>query len=123
LLGICCGLAGTELGSIDFTGCWFPEERCPVFRPCLTLAIDDAGRRGIAETGDNNLPGPIWCVFPNPKVAVYVGDNLAEFIAALRDYTCRGATLEWLKTSRLKHRPYGLNVMPSRDVPMNSTIG
>jgi hypothetical protein len=92
LLGICCGLAGTELGSIDFTGCWFPEEPCPVFRPCLTLAIDDAGRRWIAETGDNNLPGPIWCVFPNPKVAVYVSDNLAGFIAALRDYTCRGAT-------------------------------
>jgi len=26
LLGSCCGLAGTELGSIDFTGCWFLEE-------------------------------------------------------------------------------------------------
>ena len=97
LLGICCGLAGTELGSIDFTGRWFPEEPCPVFRPCLTLAIDDAGQRWIAETGDNNLPGPIWCVFPNPKVAVYVSDNLAGFIAALRDCTWRGATLEWLK--------------------------
>src|ERR1700761_2233312 len=51
LLGRCCGLAGTELGSIDFTGCWFLEEPYGVFRPALTLAVDDAGRRWIAEIG------------------------------------------------------------------------
>ena len=33
LLSTCCGLAGTELGCIDFTGCWFLEEPCAVFRP------------------------------------------------------------------------------------------
>lgn len=49
LLKVCCGLADTELGYIDFTGCCFPEEPCTVFNPCLTMAIDDAGRRWIAE--------------------------------------------------------------------------
>jgi len=33
LLGTCCGLAGTELGSIDFTGCWFLEEPPPCSGP------------------------------------------------------------------------------------------
>ena len=42
LLSRSCGLGGTELGSIDFTGCWFLEEPYAVFRPALTLAIDDA---------------------------------------------------------------------------------
>jgi hypothetical protein len=55
LLETCCRLAATELGSVDFTGCWFPEELCPVFRPCLTLAVDDAGRRWIAEIGDKGV--------------------------------------------------------------------
>ena len=48
LLSTCCGLTDTELGHIDFTGCCFPEEPCAVFNPCLTIAIDDAGRRWIA---------------------------------------------------------------------------
>ena len=81
LLGTCCGLAGTELGSIDFTGCWFLEEPYAVFRPALTLAIDDAERRWIAEIGNKDLPGPVWCVFPDPEVAVYVSDDLAAFMA------------------------------------------
>ena len=45
LLGACSGFAETPLGRIDFTGCWFPEEPLAVFRPCLTIATDDAGRR------------------------------------------------------------------------------
>jgi hypothetical protein len=98
LLETCCGLAATELGSIDFTGCWFPEEPCQVFRPCLTLAIDDAGRRWIAEIGDKDLPGPIWCVFHDPKVAVYVSDDLAAFIGTLRGCSCRGETVKWLQS-------------------------
>jgi hypothetical protein len=97
LLRACCGLAETELGSIDFTGCWFPEEPCPVFQPCLTLAIDDAGRRWIGEIGEKELPGPIWCVFPDPKVALYVSEDLAAFIATLRDCGSRGETLDWLQ--------------------------
>jgi hypothetical protein len=96
LLGSCCGLAGTALGSIDFTGCWFLEEPCTVFRPALVLAVDDAGRRWIAEVGNRELPGPVWCVFPNPEVAVYVSDDLAAFIATLHEHTCRGEMHEWL---------------------------
>ena len=97
LLGSCCGLAGTELGSIDFTGCWFLEEPYPVFRPALTLAIDDAERRFIAEIGNNGLPGPIWCVFPRPEVAVYVSEDLAEFLGVVRGRTCRGEMGAWLR--------------------------
>jgi hypothetical protein len=97
LLTACCGIADTELGHIDFTGCCFPEEPCAVFQPCLTLAIDDAGRRWIAEVGDQGLSGPVWCVFPEPGVAVYVSDDLATFIATLRDHACRGETLTWLQ--------------------------
>ena len=49
LLQRSCGISGTPLGSIDFTGCWFPEEPLSVFRPSITLAIDNEGRRWIAE--------------------------------------------------------------------------
>ena len=97
LLETCCGLADTELGSIEFTGCWFPDEPCQVFRPCLTLAIDDPGRRWVAEIGEKSLPGPIWCVFADPKGAVYVSDDLAAFIATLGGCACRGKTLQWLQ--------------------------
>jgi hypothetical protein len=97
LLGTCCGLAGTELGSIDFTGCWFLEEPSAVFRPALTLAVDDAERRWVAEIGDKDLPGPVWCVFPDPEVAVYVSDDLAAFVAALGERTCRGEMRAWLQ--------------------------
>ncbi|MDP9013327.1 MAG: hypothetical protein M3O41_11840 [Pseudomonadota bacterium] len=97
LLETCCGLADTEIGNIDFTGCWFPEESCPVFQPCLTLAIDDSGRRWIGELGEKDLPGPIWCVFPDPKVAIYVSDDLAEFLGTLRRCATRCETLKWLQ--------------------------
>lgn len=97
LLGTCCGLAGTDLGSIDFTGCWFLEEPYSVFRPALTLAVDDAERRWIAEVGNQDLPGPVWCVFPDPEVAVHVCDDLATFVATLREHTCRGETHAWLQ--------------------------
>jgi len=97
LLGTCHGLAGTALGSIDFTGCWFPEEPCAVFRPALTLAVDDEQRRWIAEVGNRDLPGPVWCVFPDPQVAVYVCDDLAAFLATLREHTARGEMHAWLQ--------------------------
>jgi hypothetical protein len=96
LLSVCCGLAGTEIGSIDFTGCWYPEEPYAVFRPALTLAIDDAKRRWIAEIGDKDLPGPVWCVFPDPEVAVYVSDDVAAFMSTIREHTCRGEMRAWL---------------------------
>jgi hypothetical protein len=97
LLATCCGLADTELGHIDFTGCCFPEEPCSVFQPCLTMAIDDAGRRWIAEVGNKDLPGPVWCVFPDPQVAVHVSDDLHTFLAALHEHAHRGQTLAWLQ--------------------------
>jgi hypothetical protein len=97
LLLECCGLADTDLGHIDFTGSCYPEEPCSVFRPCLTLAIDDSGRRWIAELGDGALPGPIWCVFPRPEVAVYVSEDLAAFLSTFRGHACRGQTLTWLQ--------------------------
>jgi hypothetical protein len=56
LLQSTCGLSGTPIGSIDFTGCWYPEEPLPLFRPCITLAIDDEGRRWIAEAGRAGSP-------------------------------------------------------------------
>jgi hypothetical protein len=97
LLSACRGLADTDLGHIDFTGCCFPEEPCSVFNPCLTIAVDDAGRRWIAEVGDGDLPGPVWCVFPKPEVAVFVSDDLASFLWTFRDRASRGATLTWLQ--------------------------
>lgn len=97
LLATCCGLADTELGHIDFTGCCFPEEPCAVFQPCLTLAIDDAGRRWVAEVGNQDLPGPVWCVFSDPPVAVHVSDDLHAFLATLHEHAHRGRTLEWLR--------------------------
>jgi len=104
LLSRSCGLAGTEFGSIDFTGCWFLEEPHAVFRPALTLAIDDAERRWIAEVGNGDLPGPIWCVFPHPEVAVYVSDDLATFLATLRERTCQGEVSRWLDELTAKAR-------------------
>ncbi len=97
LLATCCGLADSELGFVDFTGCCFPEEPCTVFQPCLTLAIDDAGRRWIAEVRNKDLPGPVWCVFPDPQVAVYVSDDLQTFLAMLHEHAHRSQTLAWLQ--------------------------
>jgi hypothetical protein len=97
LLATCCGLADTELGHIDFTGCCFPEEPCTVFQPCLTIAIDDAGRRWIAEVGNKDLPGPVWCIFPDPQVAVHISDDLQAFVAALHEHAHRGQILAWLQ--------------------------
>ncbi len=97
LLVTCCGLADTELGTIDFTGCCFPSEPCTVFQPCLTIAIDDAGRRWIAELGNADLPGPVWCVFPDPEVALHVSDDLHTFLATLHEHAHRNQTLTWLQ--------------------------
>ncbi len=97
LLASCCGLADTELGQIDFTGCCFPEESCSALQPCLTIAIDDAGRRWIAEVGGKGLPGPVWCVFPDPQVAVHISEDLPSFLVRLHERACRGETLGWLR--------------------------
>jgi hypothetical protein len=97
LLADCCGIADTELGPIDFTGASFPDEPCAVFQPCITLAIDDVGRRWLAEVDAERLSGPVWCLFPDPEVAVYVSDDLVAFIATLHDHASRGRTAAWLQ--------------------------
>ena len=85
LLSASCGLDGTPLGYIDFTGQWHDEEPLAVFRPCLSLAIDGEGRRWIAETGNTRgLPGPVWCVMQDPEVVVYVSADLGDFLNLLR---------------------------------------
>jgi hypothetical protein len=98
LLATSCGLTAPEFGTIDFTGRWHPEEPISVFRPCLTLAIDDEGRRWIAETSrDQGLPGPVWCVLPDPAVTLYVSDDLNGFLSTLNEAAERGQLYRWLR--------------------------
>lgn len=98
LLRTTCGLTAAEFGTIDFTSRWHPEEPISVFRPCLTLAIDDEGRRWIAETSrDQGLPGPIWCVLPDPAVTLYVADDLSGFLSTLNEVAERGQLCKWLR--------------------------
>jgi len=98
LLGRTCGLTAAEFGTIDFTSRWHPEEPISVFRPCLTLAVDDEGRRWIAETSRaQGLPGPVWCVLPDPAVSVFVSDQLDDFLSTLNEATQRGRLYQWLR--------------------------
>lgn len=93
------GLAGTALGDIDFTGIrWHPEEPLTIYRPCLTLVVDESGRRWIAEAaGKEGLPGPVWCLFPRPQVAMYVSHDLADFLCRLRDCEQSTGVRQWLR--------------------------
>ncbi len=98
LLGTTCGLTAAEFGAIDFTSRWHPREPIGVFHPCLTLAIDDEGRRWIAETSRaHGLPGPVWCVLPDPAVTLYVCDDLKVFSGQLKSATERGQLHKWLR--------------------------
>ena len=100
-----CGMFDTPLGSIDFTGRWYPEEPLSVFRSSLTLSIDSDGRRWIAETGKRRgLPGPVWCVFSRPEVALFVDRDLANFITRLYDNVRSGTTARWLTTLNTRAR-------------------
>jgi hypothetical protein len=93
------GLAGTALGDIDFTGTrWHPEEPLTIYRPCLSLTVDESGRRWIAEgAGDEGLPGPVWCVFARPPVAMFVSNDLADFLCRLRDCEQNSGAFQWLQ--------------------------
>ena len=100
-----CGLSGTPLGSIDFAGRWFPEEPLSIFRPSITLAVDDHGRRWVAEVGrGRGLPGPIWCIFPRPEVALLVDRNLEGFLRRLHTNARRESLSEWLTTLGIRAR-------------------
>ncbi len=93
------GLAAADFGAIDFTGRWHPAESLNVFRPCLTLAIDDEGRRWIAETSrSHGLPGPVWCVLNDPAVAIYASRDLGDFIGTLDEAARRGCLSRWLRS-------------------------
>ena len=105
LLHLSCGLSQTPLGEVDFTGRWFPEEPLSVFRPSVTLAIDDQGRRWIAEVGKRRgLPGPVWCVFPQPEVAMFVDRNLADFILRLHSSERRDSIPLWTTVLKVRAR-------------------
>src|SRR5438876_8982554 len=100
-----CGLAVPGFVSFDFTGQCYPEEPIRVLRPSLTLAIDDQGRRWIAETSHRGLPGPIWCVLENPAVAVHVSDDMGAFLQELEDRAGHGNLARWLRSiHRTAHR-------------------
>jgi hypothetical protein len=93
-----CGIDGTPLQYLDFTGQWHQEETLAVFRPCMTLAIDAQGRRWIAETGNTHgLPGPVWCVVSDPQVVVYVSDDLGQFLNLLHRHVVAHSTEGWLQ--------------------------
>ena len=98
LLQTTCGLAATEFGTVDFTSRWHPAEPISVFRPCLTIAVDDEGCRWIAETSRHRgLPGPLWCILPEPAVAVYVSDDLGSFLGTICDRAPAGRLSAWIR--------------------------
>jgi hypothetical protein len=97
LLQRSCGIDGSPLQYLDFTGQWHDEEPLAVFRPCITLAIDTGGRRWIAETGQTQgLPGPVWCVGKEPQVAVYVSENLGRFLELVHRHVVANSFDGWL---------------------------
>ena len=105
LLQTTCGLTVRELGALDLTGRWHPAEPLNVFDPCLTLAIDNAGRRWIAETSrQKGLPGPVWCVHREPGVAIRVSNDLGTFLESLRDAERCGSLTERLRDLRQQAR-------------------
>jgi len=100
-----CGLSRTPLGGIDFTGRWFTEEPLSIFRPSITLAIDDHGRRWIAELGrGRGLPGPVWCIFSRPEVALPIDRNLGDFLQRLHTNVRRESMSTWLTTLNIRAR-------------------
>lgn len=127
-LGGCRGLAGTALGLIDFAGTSYPQEPCPVFHPCLTLAVDSAGRRWIAEMSDGGSPGRVWCLFGVPQVAVHVSEDLVRFLATLKERTCQHHLFSWLQdlTAQAKaiwaHRRR-LAIRPAQATEVDSDYG
>ena len=105
LLQRSCGLSGTPLGCIDFTGCWYQEEPLSIFRPSITLAIDNEGRRWIAEVGrKRGLPGPVWCVLPRPEVAMFVDRSLADFLVRLHSHLRRNSLSQWFTSLQSRAR-------------------
>lgn len=98
LLESTCGLEASDFGTIDFTSLWHPVESISVLRPSLTLAIDDGGRRWIAETSrQRGLPGPVWCIFSDPAVAVYASDDLGGFLDIIQAAARQAQLSAWIQ--------------------------
>lgn len=75
------------------------RESLTVLRPSLTLAVDDRGRRWIAETvTKSGIPGPVWCVYENPQVVVYISADVREFVGILLQQGDQHAMSGWLKS-------------------------
>jgi hypothetical protein len=105
LLELSCGLADSPLGNIDFTGRWHGEEPLSIFRPSITLAIDEKGRRWIAEANRiRGLPGPVWCVFPQPEVAMFVDRSLGDFLLRLHQEMRKDTLSQWLTILSIRAR-------------------
>jgi hypothetical protein len=105
VLQLSCGVSGTPVGDLDFTGRWYPEEPLPIFRPSLTLSIDEKGRRWIAEVHeDRGLPGPVWCVLPQPEVAMFVDRTIADFLLRLHREMRRDTLSQWLTMLNVRAR-------------------
>jgi hypothetical protein len=98
LLRTSCGLEDPVLGSVDFTGRLYPDEPLSVFRPCLTLAVDDEGRRWIAETSNGGgLPGPVWCVLREPQVVLRIAHDMGDFLSTLHECATTDSRHHWLR--------------------------
>lgn len=98
LLKETCGLDAGDFGTVDFTSRWHPVEPISVLRPSLTLAIDDGGRRWIAETSrERGLPGPVWCILPDPAVAVYASDDLSGFLNIIQAAGRQAQLSAWIQ--------------------------
>lgn len=98
LLKATCRLDAGDFGTVDFTSRWHPVESISVLRPSLTLAIDDGGRRWIAETSrQRGLPGPVWCVLSDPAVAVYASDDLGGFLDIIQAAARQGQLSAWIQ--------------------------
>jgi hypothetical protein len=99
LLRAMCGFATTTAQAGELTDREFARESSPVVRPSLTLAVDDKGRRWIAETVTTaGIPGPVWCVYDNPRVVVYVSADVREFVDMVLQQGEQHALSGWLQS-------------------------
>lgn len=98
LRDLCTGTASNP-GASDATDHARTRESLAVLRPCLTLAIDERGCRWIAETvTSSGIPGPVWCVYENPRVAVYIGADVREFLGTVLRQCEHRSMSGWLQS-------------------------
>jgi hypothetical protein len=70
-----------------------------------TLAIDDQGRRWIAGIGNRRVvQDPLWCVLPEPGVAMLIDRSLADFVVRSHNNERRACTSQWLTVLKIRAR-------------------